>query len=109
MKYKAWINHKDHLLLERCSAMNKWTTNFNEELLIDLKPAKVWGFTNTLVPMSVCGRNWSEFVCVNGVVTESVKEIYNEWYGWVDVTEMDSVSVEWYDRCKGWVGVLVLW
>ncbi len=32
-------------------------------------------------PMSVCCRNWSEFVCVNGVVTESVNEIYNEWYG----------------------------
>ncbi len=44
-------------------------------------------------PMSVCDRNWSEFVCVNGVVTESVKEIYNEWYGSVDVTEMDTVSV----------------
>ncbi len=42
-------------------------------------------------PMSVCGRNWSECVCV--CVTESVKEIYNEWYGSVDVTEMDTVSV----------------
>ncbi len=39
--------------------------------------------------MPVCGRNWSEVVCVNGVVTESVKEIYNEWYGSVDVKEMD--------------------
>ncbi len=44
-------------------------------------------------PMSVCGRNWSEFVYVNGVVTKSVKEIYNEWYGSVDDTEMDTVSV----------------
>ncbi len=43
--------------------------------------------------MSVCGRNWSEFVCLNGVVTENVKEIYNEWYGSVNVTEMDTVSV----------------
>ncbi len=40
-------------------------------------------------PMSVCGRNWSEVVCVNGVVTESVIEIYNEWYWSVDVKEMD--------------------
>ncbi len=44
-------------------------------------------------PMSVCSRNWSEFVCVNGVVTKSVKEIYIEWYGSVDVTIMDTVSV----------------
>ncbi len=44
-------------------------------------------------PMSVCGRNWSELVCVNGVITESVKEIYNEWYGSADVTEMDTVSM----------------
>ncbi len=44
-------------------------------------------------PMSVCGRNWSENVCVNEVVTQSVKEIYNEWYGSVDATEMDTVSV----------------
>ncbi len=26
-------------------------------------------------PMSVCSRNWREFVCVNGIVTESVKGI----------------------------------
>ncbi len=44
-------------------------------------------------PMYVCGRNWSEFVYVNGVVTESVKAIYNEWYRSVNVTEMDTVSV----------------
>ncbi len=43
--------------------------------------------------LSVCDRNWSEIVCVNGVVTQSVKEIFNEWYGSVDVTEMDTVSV----------------
>ncbi len=30
---------------------------------------------------------------VNGVVIESVKEIYNEWYGSMDVKEMDTVSV----------------
>ncbi len=41
--------------------------------------------------MSVCGRNWSQFVCVNGVVTKSVKEIYNEWYGLVAVKEIDTV------------------
>ncbi len=29
-------------------------------------------------PMSVCGRNWSEFVCENRVVTKVLKEIYNE-------------------------------
>ncbi len=29
-------------------------------------------------PMYVCGRNWREFVCVNGVITENVKMIYNE-------------------------------
>ncbi len=44
-------------------------------------------------PMSVFGRKWGEFVCVNGVVIESVKEIYNEWFGSVDATEMDTVSV----------------
>ncbi len=44
-------------------------------------------------PMSVCCRNLSENVCVNEVVTQSVKEIYNEWYGSVDATEMDTVSV----------------
>ncbi len=43
--------------------------------------------------MSVCGRNWSEFVCVNGVVTERLKKIYNYWYCSVDVTEMDTASV----------------
>ncbi len=32
-------------------------------------------------------------LCVNRVVTETVKEIHNEWYGSVDVTEMDTVSV----------------
>ncbi len=43
--------------------------------------------------MSVCGRNLSEFVCVNGAVAENVKVIYNEWYESVDVDEMDTVSV----------------
>ncbi len=32
-------------------------------------------------------------LCVNGVVSDSVNEIYKEWYGSVDVTEMDTVSV----------------
>ncbi len=55
--------------------------------------------------MSVWGRNWSGFVYV---VTESVKEIYNEWYGLVDVKEMDTVSVlnDMIDVRVG--GVLVL-
>ncbi len=54
--------------------------------------------------MSVCGRNWSEFVFVNGVVTESVKEIYSKWYGSVDVKEMDTVSVlnDMRDIKDGW-------
>ncbi len=32
-------------------------------------------------------------MCVNGVVNEGVKEIYDEWYGSVDVNEIDIVSV----------------
>ncbi len=61
-------------------------------------------------PMSVCGRNWSEFVCMNRVVTESVKEIYNEWYGSVDVTEMDTVSMlnDMIDVRDGWGSCYIL-
>ncbi len=61
-------------------------------------------------PMSVCGRNWSEFVSMNGVVTESVKEIYNEWHGSVDVTEMDTVSVlnDMIDVRDGWGSCSIL-
>ncbi len=43
--------------------------------------------------MSVCGRNWGEFVCVNGVVTECVNEIYNESYGSVNVKEIYTATV----------------
>ncbi len=43
-------------------------------------------------------------MCVNGIVTESVKEIYNEWYGSVDVTEMDTMSLlnDMTDVRHGW-------
>ncbi len=30
---------------------------------------------------------------LNGVITKNVKEINNEWYEWVNVEEMDAVSV----------------
>ncbi len=41
---------------------------------------------------------------MNGVVTQSVKEIYNESHGSVDVTEMDTVSVlnDMIDVRDGW-------
>ncbi len=57
--------------------------------------------------MSVRGRNWSEFVCINGLVTESVREIYN---GSVDVTEMDTVSVlnDMIDVRDGWGSCSIL-
>ncbi len=60
--------------------------------------------------MSVWGRNWSEFVCVNAVVTESVKDIYNEWYGSVDVKEMGTVSVlnDMIDVRDGWGSCSIL-
>ncbi len=61
-------------------------------------------------PMSVCGRNWREFVCVSGVVTESVNEVYKEWYGSVDITEMDTVSVlnDMIDIRDGWGSCSIL-
>ncbi len=37
-----------------------------------IKSVTKYGCSN---PMSVCGRNWSEFVCVNGVVTESKRDL----------------------------------
>ncbi len=60
--------------------------------------------------MSVCGRKWSEYVCVNGVVTDSVKEIYSEWYGSVDVTEIDTMSVlnDVIDVRDGWGSCSIL-
>ncbi len=59
--------------------------------------------------MSVCGRNWNEVVCVNGVVTESVIEIYNEWYGPMDVKEIDTVSVlNMIDVRDGWGSCSIL-
>ncbi len=60
--------------------------------------------------MSVCGRNWSESVCVNGVVTESLKEIYNDCYGSVDVTEMDTLPVlnDVIDLRDGWGSCSIL-
>ncbi len=32
-------------------------------------------------------------MCVRGVVTENVKEIFTEWYESVNIKEMDTVSV----------------
>ncbi len=59
--------------------------------------------------LSVVGI-WSEFVCVNGIVTESVKEIYNEWYGSMVITEMDTVSVlnDMTDIRDGWGSCSIL-
>ncbi len=49
-------------------------------------------------------------LCVDGVVTESVREIYNEWYGSVDVTEMDTASVlnDMIDVRDGWGSCSIL-
>ncbi len=43
-------------------------------------------------PISVCSRNWSEFMCVKEFVTENLKEIYNEWYKSVHVEEMHTLG-----------------
>ncbi len=49
-------------------------------------------------------------MCVNGVVTESVKGIYNEWYGSVDVKEMDTLSAlnDMIDVRDGWGSCSIL-
>ncbi len=47
-------------------------------------------------------------LCVNGVLTESVKGIYNELYGSVDIIEIDTMSVlndmkhlkDWWGSCS---------
>jgi hypothetical protein len=44
-------------------------------------------------PMSVCGRNWRDIVCVNSVIGMSVNDIYNDWYETLCNEEIDSVSV----------------
>ncbi len=49
-------------------------------------------------------------VFVNIVVSESIKDIYNEWYGPLDVTEMDTVSVlnDMKDVGDGWGSCSIL-